>query len=510
MAARRYERYLAIVFFVFLPLLGGCASNPVLKVNYDDHGKSYNANCGVASKISSDEIANALKHHIVDINKKGSFNPIQFSIDCPDKRQSGVQENDLHNLVTNIVDAIEKGKFKKLLIYIHGGLVEREAGVESAIKLTRAVLNDPDLQDETKTYPVSIVWRSGGWESYADQLFSVRNGEVIRPLAIPTSPFKFGSDLGRGIVDTPFAGGVQAYRLFQTVSNRLNLCDPDTDGGARVICPDDQDYSSISALKTVGYFLLTPLRIATSPIINGLGRPGYENMIRHTRSAFLRDKPEPLPVGATDGHEKDGYEGGVYLFFKELQEHLPADVKLTLIGHSMGTMLASETIHQFPNLSYEHVVFMGAAVSIRDFQNTVLPRFADRTKGKIEFYNLSLLPAVDAREFTDSIGAIPSGSLLEWIDEMYTSPPTLADRTLGKWVNIKRVLPTFPKEAREKMTMRVYGEKEGQPQGHGEFNDIDKCFWRKTFWTATESEWAQHHKQCTNYLTRLSGDKASR
>lgn len=492
-----FQRYLRFACFALLPLLAGCASHAVLIVKHNDHENiPYQAKC-ISKKINKQTIADALKKHIVDIDKQGQFNPIKFSINCPpDTLLEGAQEKEIEQLVEHIVSNLETENFQELLIYIHGGLVTREAGIESAVELTHAVLGE-----KNNVYPVSIVWRSGGWESYMDQLFNVRNGKVDQPLAIATSPFKLGSDLGRGFMDTPYAGGLEAHRLFLSLRNQLNDClDVNGNNKETVICPEPQDFSALDKasdmLDTARYLLMTPVRIGTAPFVNGLGRSGYENMIRRTREAFLRDTYLPSEI--------DGHKGAVYLFFEELQKRITAqkpNVTITLIGHSMGTMLVNEIIRQFPDLPYKHVVFMGAAVSIRDFQNVVVPRLSNQET--FRFYNLSLLPVAETREMNDSFNAIPSGSLLEWIDDMLTSPPALADRTLGKWANTRDVMPIFPEEARKNMTIRVFGERKGQPQEHGQFNDIKRCFWRESFWTARDGlEWDEHYKKCSDYLEK--------
>lgn len=493
------SRYsLRIASVIFLSLLSGCASHPVLLVKHNDKEEfSYQAEC-VSKKVNQNDIAVALKQHIIDINKQGQFSPIKYSIHCPpDAPLQEKQENKIEKLVENIVSNLKANNSQELLIYIHGGLVTREAGIESAVELTQAILGE-----KNNIYPVSFVWRSGGLESYMDQLFSVRNGKVNKPLAITTSPFKLGSDLGRGLIDTPYAGGLEAHRLFLSLSNQLNDCGNINDGDKDiVICPEPHDFSALSKasdmLGTARYLLMTPVRIGTAPFINGLGRSGYENMIRRTREAFLSD--------TNLSPEIDNDKGGVYLFFKELQEQITAqksNVTITLIGHSMGTMLVNEIIRQFPDLPYKQVVFMGAAVSIRDFQNVVVPHLSKPETFK--FYNLSLLPAAETREMNDTFSAIPSGSLLEWIDDMFTSPPTLVDRTFGKWTNTRDIISTFSEEAKKNMTIRVFGERDGQPQAHGQFNDIKKCFWRASFWTAKDGpEWDEHYTKCSDYMKKI-------
>lgn len=481
--------------FVFLLFLGGCAANPsILSVNHTDTEAShYEISC-ISKKMKTEDIASALRAHTIDINKDGQFSPIKFSINCPpDPLLKGEQENKIEKVVETIVSNLKNQNFKELFIYIHGGLVTREAGIESAVELTQAVLGESN-----SIYPVSIVWRSGGWESYRDQLFNVRNGKVDKALAIATSPFKLSSDLGRGFIDTPYAGGLEANRLFLSLSNRLNYCvDTNDSNKENVICPEPSDFSALDKagdlLGTTSYLLLTPVRIATAPLINGLGRSGWENMIRRTREAFLRD---------TNISSENGYKGAAYQFFEQLQKQITAqeiNITITLIGHSMGTMLANEIIRQFPDLRYKHVVFMGAAISIKEFQNVMVPHLSKEETFK--FYNLSLLPVAETREMNDFLGAIPTGSLLEWIDDMFESPPTLADRTLGKWTNIRDLMPSLPNEAKRNMTMRIFGERKGQPQEHGQFNDIKRCFWRESFWTAKDGvEWDEHLKKCSDYL----------
>jgi len=97
-----------------------------------------------------------------------------------------------------------------------------------------------------------------------------------------------------------------------------------------------------------------------------------------------------------------------------------------------------------------------------------------------------------------------SGSLLEWIDDIYENPKTLTDRTLGMWRNVRPALHVFGGRQRPCMHFKVFGfEKAGgngtpdnpeycagehqkiaHPQIHGAFNDGDKCYWQKRFWSA--------------------------
>ena len=55
--------------------------------------------------------------------------------------------------------------------------------------------------------------------------------------------------------------------------------------------------------------------------------------------------------------------------------------------------------------------------------------------GDLRFYILSLHPEAEARDLEVS-GAAPVGSLVEWIDDIFETPVTPIDRTLGKWQNV--------------------------------------------------------------------------
>ena len=132
-------------------------------------------------------------------------------------------------------------------------------------------------------------------------------------------------------------------------------------------------------------------------------------------------------------------EGPLFHLAETLLDEVPEATKITMIGHSMGTMIAAELAHLFPTLNYSDIVFLAAAASTRDFINTipdVLGHQGGTGAAPVNFYNLSLHPRNEAGELT-FYGALPSGSLLDWIDEAYTTPATKLDRTFGKWVNLK-------------------------------------------------------------------------
>jgi pimeloyl-ACP methyl ester carboxylesterase len=489
---------------IIVLVLQACATHPVIETRLDD-GR-YAVRC-TSLAITLQDLTEALAYHVIQIDPDGRYSPTRYSAECHGAVENGEQPRGLEDLLKAIRDRIEGGAYSDVLIYLHGGLVGRQEGVEQAMVMSTAMRKDPELnRSGRRYYPLMITWRSGGMESYGEQLLEVRNGEINKPLAWATAPMKLGSDLGTGLTDTLFAAGLEGDRLVDSLSDKLNACTA-RDHAPLIICPEPRGFSMLGTVRTSAYLLLTPARIGTAPLINGLGRPAWENMLRHTRSAFLRDAPaEQADLTEVSS---DGLEGAVYRLFEALGHAGlgPRRIGITLIGHSMGTILISEAVRQFPDLPYDRIVFMAPAVSIRDFASSVIPVLADPNRG-VRFYELSLLPVNEARERTGG-GLLPSGSLLEWVDEMYESPATLADRTLGKWVNARRLIDYFPPPARARMTFRVFGDKPCQPQKHGEFNDLVMCFWREAFWTSDDRAWPHHASACARFVSeRLLGREA--
>jgi len=104
-----------------------------------------------------------------------------------------------------------------------------------------------------------------------------------------------------------------------------------------------------------------------------------------------------------------------------------------------------------------------------------------------------LHPLADVRE-TNFAGLFPSGSLLEWIDDMFENPKTMADRTFSKWRNVALTKDLFPPDLQEQMVFKIFGFRDGvgrfnapnfrppDPTKHSHFNETNRFFWRPQFW----------------------------
>jgi hypothetical protein len=92
---------------------------------------------------------------------------------------------------------------------------------------------------------------------------------------------------------------------------------------------------------------------------------------------------------------------------------------------------------------------------------------------RASFYNLSLHQAAEANE-VGYFGTVSKGSLLEWVDRMYTTPATFADRTVGKWINAVMARGDFlALESRLQLSFKRFGLSCAEPLKHTEFDEYE-------------------------------------
>ncbi len=144
-------------------------------------------------------------------------------------------------------------------------------------------------------------------------------------------------------------------------------------------------------------------------------------------------------------------------------------VEVTFAGHSMGSLIGNEIARFHPDFPMHRVIYMAAAVSVRDMHGSLIPYMQRQGTGDIfspnvcdadapfctVFHNLMLHPQRETREANIAY-AVPPGSLLEWIDEMFEDPRSPDGRTLGKWSNIVANRDIFSGELQRRMMFRVF------------------------------------------------------
>jgi pimeloyl-ACP methyl ester carboxylesterase len=319
---------------------------------------------------------------------------------------------------------------------------------------------------------------------------------------------------------------------------------------ANVVTAPDTDAHQREVGRFITYSLLWPVRLVSTPLAHGLGEAGWTNMLRITRTTVNRSIEFNLNRDAdgTNGCPNDFAERarqftkgtGVFAEFFEttLRYHkgreLPrsewrcigdheepetqptaevkaedrliyealANAQITLIGHSMGAIVINELLDRFADLPYADIVVMASAASLRDTRRVFNQYYENKPDNAAEthFYSLMLHPLNDARE-REYGGAVPSGSLLMWIDEMYNVAKTPDDKVFGFWPTAKSARRMFGRAAQEHTLYRVFSRPQSargdnaNPIEHGQFNEDDTCFWRPSFWGVVGTNWASRYEE---------------
>ena len=393
-----------------------------------------------------------------------------------------------------------EGKNRNILVFVHGGLNPQKKAIDLADMVS------PEMEREG-FFPLFLIWRTGPIETYWEQSAYVRDGWRYEEFRADT-PLYWITDIGQALVRAPLI----YLRQLSRVTTRAIASPGDGwalkdekdhyEGGAvtaknnLIFARETVDTPHRDPTDDINYFLTFPFRALASPPIDGLGKTAWENMVRRARTT-VHQTAEFDPdcfVGNSLG------VGGFSMIFRALSEWLrdndpTHEFRITLIGHSMGAIVLNELIRTYADIEYDDIVYMGAAASIRDLSRVIVPYL--RIHPSSRFYNLMLHPRNEAWELTGG-GAVPSGSLLEWIDEMYEPPQTMLDRTLGKWRNVRLAKDTLDLKSQEHMVFKVFGGNVDKPRKHGDFNDADTCFWNPWFWVDDNFDWADWNSISVN------------
>ena len=313
---------------------------------------------------------------------------------------------------------------------------------------------------------------------------------------------------------------------------------------ANVVTAPRTDEHQREVGKFVAYGAMWPVRLVSTPLAHGLGEAAWTNMVRRTRTTINRsmeynlnrnlDDTNKCPHDFTEKMKQFPKGTGAFARFfetllhyyyqdwelirsewrcedgREARQPPPtpeeeredqliraalAQAQITMIGHSMGAIVINELLERFGDLPYADIVLMASAASLRDTRR-VVDRYFDNPEGEPDtnFYALMLHPLNDVRE-RQYAGAVPSGSLLVWIDEMYGVPKTPDDRTFGFWPTAKSARLMFGWAAQKHMLYRVFSRPQSamedptNPIEHGQFNEDDTCFWRPSFWGVAGTSW---------------------
>jgi pimeloyl-ACP methyl ester carboxylesterase len=417
----------------------------------------------------------------------------------------------------------ENGR-RRVLIYVHGGLNTQYDTLERVRTLYQKILC-------AGYYPIFVNWRSSLFSSYFEQLLFVRQGKYEDrwryPLGWPMAPVYLLADTMRS-----------AGRLFLSVGQ---LVKNDYEGSrlcpSAYYCPGDPqkvaeglknnlkfDISSLnedqfdweSLEKGVTWAATLPTQWATVPVIDGAGGSAWVNMLRRTSVLFHTD--EGLGSLAKIYEKPVEANGGVTLFLKQLTLEVaqePEKWEFTLVGHSMGVIVLNQLLREFgERLPIANIVYMAAACSIRDYQDTVWPYLQRHSSDHFlacaegvnclaprapqmgqnwlfpHIYHLMLHPRAEAQDavLPPYLNVVPRGSLLVWLDGFLTTPPTPFDLTAGRFTNLMLTLEYTPQEIRNRVHVKVFRKGAArEPQHHMGFGEEVK-FWEPRCWSPTVND----------------------
>jgi hypothetical protein len=457
------------------------------------------------------QLAEQASTSVIAIDERGHYAPVVFTfedgcepglirqptpgIDCEPQPDGPPAERFTDCFVAQAkrIRATAASSRRDLLIFIHGGLNSEQNRLERAFIDANRM-----LADSQAWYPLFVTWPSGGLQSYVDQRVHYNQGDYDSDFKRIASPLYFLTDAVESVVRAPvaWAESISWVQLGQNdavrqIGDRIG-CEG---SGPNYRCVPLEGRDDRSTAEEIWYW--SPIgfvgRVISVPVVDAVGQPAWDAMVSRTR--MLMRKPfNDRDFAAADG-KLDG-KGDLWYLFNVLSE-LPADEQppITLIGHSMGAIVVNEILSSFPDLPYRNIVFMGAAASVRDTVATLDHLTRAKPRPDLRFYNLSLHQDAEAGE-VDYLGTVSKGSLLEWVDRMYTTPSTFADRTVGKWVNTVMAHGDFlPLDSRLQMSFKRFGLSCAEPLKHTEFDEYEPrpgCpdartpYWDPAFWTVPE------------------------
>ena len=414
---------------------------------------------------------------------------------------------------------------KQILIFIHGGLNTQVGTVERASELMQAIPGED-------YFPIFVNWQSSLFSSYGDHLVHIRQGEswdgwglITTPVFVPVY---FAADVARAVTRAPIVWYFQAHGWVKSAGTTQELVEADAIAGELereylanpsgdvlklAYDPADQRGLGEAALSSLTAVLTIPTKLVGSMFIDAFGKSAWDVMIRrthllyHTEREFFESQKvaidERKPEKPTSHIKPDG---ALSVFLRGLQkvlrQHGGMDAwEITLVGHSMGTIVLNQMVREFGTqtvaspdgmpakaelaLPFNRIVYMAGAATLRDYQDSLFPYLRQNPAATV--YHLVLHPKAEVRERFDPgvpyLDLPPRGSLLVWVDDFLSAPETPLDRTMGRYENLLSAVHNTPDEMRGRIHIKAFGAGRSVrgPQKHGDFTRYLK-FWKPECW----------------------------
>jgi hypothetical protein len=414
----------------------------------------------------------------------------------------------LYTYLDEMFEEVRERKPSEIIIYIHGGLNNIDGAIAKC-----AALTDMFNEQHEPAYFIGICWNSNLMPTYGQHLFGVRDGLHQPPKAIATSPAMLIADVGGAAARFPmnlasfllrdaytvnpkgFTRRKLADRRYEQIRNSTK--DPKLKG---LTVGDAKDERSRALLvgSDFGRWVITyPVKVPATLLLDVFGVQPWKNMLRRTRTMFERESefipmlkfedavdlnkylgyPPDNAVPFLDKLNYTGRKGAMWHFGNYLTigraSWAPKEPKITMIGHSMGAIVACELLQRFHALPVDNVVFEAAACSVSNFKTNVIPFLEEQNlrtqiatlEGKdpadvvkTHVYNLCLHDDAEmAEKNPGELDLSQRGSLLTWIDTLYQSPESENDRTFGRWVNAILATDNFPSDILDRITIKEFG-----------------------------------------------------
>lgn len=374
--------------------------------------------------------------HVLPIQERGKPSQINLTIEvngqeCPVSlpNKPNNQKSWVDGIIIGITEFATKtdqaGKTPVVYTFIHGGLNGYDASEDRIARDLGPMMNGEydgsEPNEKLKYYPVFLVWNSG-LGTYWDSILNYDQGQWDRPWWIrwPTVPFRL---LGRDIPDIVMHSFLNYSKTTLRWAQRetdddfsCNKLRADIELGDQFACQDPQKSQGQLNGEDYLYWGSLPFRAISVPLVDTFGKVAWKNMV--ARARFGMHKP---CVDLYQADEDTCDQGAYYELFNALQKTLNssnpaaqlmsaetkaalAKLKITLAGHSMGAFVASELVSNFPELPYNDVVFMGAAVGIREFLDSV-QRVMIHRQNHYQEIKTALAP-VNNKAFSDALDSI--------------------------------------------------------------------------------------------------------
>jgi hypothetical protein len=415
----------------------------------------------------------------------------------------------LKKLEESVTEQYEKTQRPaQILIFIHGGLNTYDGGLEHIQGFLHKQKDSRAFPNLSANFLVSLNWEAGLPSALRDHFFQIRFGERSPTFAKLTSPIVLLHDLGESIVKAPDALYSEAKDLLGSQSADFTSAIFTTGFYASVyglpiaaISPsltiaDVMPNAVYAAAGAYGlpYFyddltryFFGPIRMVSAPFIEGFGTPAWDMLKR--RPDLLLFNPATGKDGATQQLLKQLAGKIKFRDGKNWETEWETDacqnnaagchripVELTLLGHSMGAMVSDRILATLSkDLTFKHIIYMGAANSIADFKLSVIPYLRDHSQSK--FWSFALSEQDERNEkYHPALDFVMRGSLLVWIDLLLERAYGLPQRRFGReanqdWLNIDSD-DVWNRICR--ISFSGNRARTEEPRKHGDFTNADK------------------------------------